>query len=175
MQSRLQNASAQKITPYGKGVAYIEAARAPDSRRIDLNDWYQSELRTVVVSEYTEQQYQKGESRYLNGIGAGQGKDRACVSCHVYQSNAAGTAPSHQIGRITGLSDEDALKWITTGSVGEGVAGARIADDETLFRHAWNFSDEVERIGTVAYLRSLQTKDVAELTRIKFEESMAAE
>ena len=164
-QSRLTSAEAQKITPFNEGVAYILATRALDSRRNDPNDWYRSELRTVVVSKYTASQYQKGENRYKNGIAAVGGT--ACILCHGSQT---GGAPSHLIGRVTRISDGDAIQWISTGSVGD-----RVADDPSANGHTWAFTDDDEKIGTVAYLRSLQTKDVSELTRLKFEEAIAAD
>ena len=58
------------------------------------------------------------------------------------------------------IPDNSAEQWITTGKL-----AARVAS----IQHTWEFADSDEELGTVAYLRTLQTDDLETLTKLEFE------
>ena len=154
LRERLATARAWRITPLKAGTTLIKATRTGSDGAIRPESvWYKAELRTLVGSAYTPDQIQMGETRYLNGT-------PSCASCH---TDPASRAPTHEIGRVTEISDADAISWISTGTAGDRVSVS----------HAWSFSSEEEKAATVAYLRKQQTKDVADLAKLLFDEVLA--
>lgn len=151
LRERLATARAWRITPLKAGTTLIKATRTGSDGSVRPESvWYNAELRTLVVSAYTPEQIQLGETRYLNGA-------PSCASCH---TDLASGAPTHEIGRVTEISDADAISWISRGAAGDRVSVS----------HAWSFASEAEKAATVAYLRKQQTKDVADLARLLFDE-----
>lgn len=154
LRERLATARAWRITPLKAGTTLIRATRTGSDGAVRPESvWYNAELRTLVVSAYTSEQIQLGETRYLNGV-------PSCASCHTDPTSGA---PTHEIGRVTEISDADAISWISKGTAG----------DRVLVSHAWSFASEAEKAATVAYLRKQQTKDVADLARLLFDEVLA--
>lgn len=158
LRNGLATAKAWKIVPLKAGTTLIKATRF-DRDGVTIHPesvWYNAEYRTLVVSSYTPALIQSGETRYLNGGGGSP----SCASCH---TNPLTGAPAHKIGRVTEISDIDAISWISKGQAG----------DRSDVSHAWLFTDENEKLGTVAFLRTQQTDDVAELAKLLFAEVLA--
>lgn len=154
LRSRLQNATAWEITPNKPGVTAIKATRMSNNQVDPESVWQDAEIRTLVVSAYNPNQVAVGEQRY-NANSSG------CKGCH---STGQFGAPTHQLGRVIEISDENAIEWISTGATLD-----RVAD----INHAWSFANDAEKLATVAFLRTQQTKDVKELARLLFNERLA--
>lgn len=164
LRQRLANPTAWKLTPLKPGFTYIKATRPPSSRTGQIRPesvWYVSELRTLVVEDYTNGIINTGKIRYDQGSNGSP----ACASCH---TDPLSGAPSHQIGRVTEISDTDAISWISNGR-----AGDRVFQTSNPAGHSWSFTSEAEKAATVAYLRSQQTKDIKELAQLLFDEALA--
>jgi mono/diheme cytochrome c family protein len=145
-----------KITPLKAGKTSLLSSRGG---RGGSDAWGSANASvSLTIEDYTNSKFAAGESRYKT---EGEGNLKACYSCH---GSGAEGAPSHQLGRISQISDKDALTWITTGKL--PTRTARIA-------HAWEFRNDDEKVGIVQYLREIQTNDVDELTKLTFQEMLA--
>jgi len=165
LKERLANPRAWRLTPLKAGFTYIKATRAPRGSTGTIrpeSDWYIPELRTLVVEDYSGGLINTGKIRYEQGSAGSP----ACISCHngTFESGV----PSHQIGRVTEISDADAISWISTGR-----AGDRVFQTSNPAGHTWSFTNDSEKTATVAYLRSQQTKDIRELAQLLFDEALA--
>jgi len=168
LRDRLANPTAWKLTPLKPGFTYIEATRPASSRTGQIRPesvWYTPELRTLVVEDYSGDLINTGKIRYDQGANGSP----ACTACH---GNTDGGAPSHQIGRVTEISDTDAISWITTGRAGDRVFESS-PGVQNAANHSWSFTNDTEKNATVAYLRSQQTKDIKELAQLLFDEALA--
>lgn len=146
-----------KVTPLKAGKVELKSAR-PKGRKSGGFKGNNEKLQ-LVVTAYTEEQLAAGEKRYSTDGGGGNLID--CKSCHASGKEGA---PPHEMGRIMEISDKEALQWVKTGEVG---------DRKAKITHTWEFSSEEDEKGIVAYLRSLQTKDIETLTKLYFEEAKA--
>lgn len=116
----------------------------------------QSSNFNLTVSSYTPAQYDAGKQRYTT---EGAGNLKACKSCH--ETVTEENAPPHELGYVMQLSDAQFIEWVTTGKT--GTRTARI-------KHTWEFANEAQKLGTVAYLRAKASKDVETFTKLVFEE-----
>lgn len=153
LRERLQTATAWRITPNGPGITTIKATRSQNGTVDPESVWQNAEIRTLVVESYSSNQVAVGQQRY-NANGSG------CKGCH---GTGEFDAPTHQLGRVIEISDENAIQWISTGKTLDRIAN---------LSHAWNFANDAEKQATVAYLRTQQTKDVKELARLLFNERL---
>lgn len=110
----------------------------------------------LVVTAYTAAQYDAGKQRYTTD---GAGNLKACKSCH--EAETEENAPPHELGRAMSLNDAQFIQWVTTGKT--DTRTARI-------KHTWEFANEAQKVGIVAYLRAKASKDVETFTKLVFEE-----
>jgi len=152
---RFKNPSIWKLSPQKAGVTTISA----ESQRRTESIWEDAEIRTVVVSQYTPEQVEKGRQRY-EGLSGGT----ACTACHNEAFGDQQGAPPHLLGRVIEINDTDAATWITTGAVKDRIASVQ---------HAWQFPGGVsEQMATVAYLRSTQTTNAFDFAELLFQEEI---
>jgi hypothetical protein len=152
--------SVNKIIPLkpGRTVIKTSGGRGGQTGR-NQSGWGKSPNIDLVVTGYTEEQFNAGKVRYETDGGGGSLK--ACKSCH--ETGEQG-APPHELGKIMELNDKDALSWFKTGQ-----AKGRTAKIE----HKWGFSSDLEEAGILAFMRAKQTNDVESLTKLVFEEFIA--
>ncbi len=151
--------SAYKITPLKAGRTLIKSTggRGGEAGR-GQRGWGKSKDFDLVVTQYTEAQFEAGKSRYETD---GAGTLKACKSCHEKGEQGA---PPHELGEINSFSDADAIAWFKTGQ-----AKGRTAKIE----HKWGFSSDDEEKGIVAFMRTKQTNDIEGLTKLIMEERIA--
>lgn len=109
------------------------------------------------VYQYTEAQWEAGKRRYTTAL---DDKNPACEICH-----AEGKGPNHTPSEVDRDEDGDLIQIITTGVDPEDnpEEPARIADRKEFeailrgFDHMWQVTEE-EKVGLVAYIRSLTPK-----------------
>jgi len=118
-------------------------------------------LNTFQVVDYTDAQLQEGQTRYTAGLASDTTDDPACTSCH---NTGKDGAPSHALGTVSQIPDVAAEQWVTTGQVGSLKAP---------INHAWKFASSDEELGTVAYVRSLETSDAEALILLDFAETIS--
>jgi mono/diheme cytochrome c family protein len=141
-----------KLTPLKAGKTTLKttgAGKGPSG-----SAWKSGQSTVLVVTAYSTDQVEKGKARYTR---EGDGNKKACASCHETGANGA---PPHELGDIMSIPDASAEQWITTG---------KLADREASIPHTWEFDSQDEELGTVAYLRTLQTDDLETLTKLEFE------
>lgn len=138
---------AQKITPLKPGRTIIKRG----------NGFGRSDDIELVVTQFTEAQFEAGKKRYETD---GAGTLKACKSCHEKGEEGA---PPHELGEINSFSDPDALAWFKTGQ-----AKGRTAKIE----HKWGFSSDEEEKGIVAFMRSKQTNDLENLIKLQIEDDI---
>lgn len=151
--------SAYKITPLKAGRTVIKSSggRGGEAGR-GQRGWGKSKDIDLVVTQFTEAQFEAGKKRYETD---GAGTLKACKSCHEKGEEGA---PPHELGEINSFNDTDALAWFKTGQ-----AKGRTAKIE----HKWGFSSDDEEKGIVAFMRSKQTNDIEGLTKLIMEERIA--
>lgn len=120
--------------------------------------WNQGQAVVLVVTKYSQDLVALGKSRYLQD---GEDNKRSCASCH---ETGANNAPPHELGDIMSIPDASAEQWISTGKLSGRTAS---------IPHAWEFASDQEKLGVVAYLRTLQTTDLETLTKLEFENQLA--
>ena len=118
------------------------------------SQWGSAKSQVLLVVNYKSDAVAKGKDRYTR---EGEGNKRACASCHETGEDGA---PPHELGNISQIPDVAADQWITTGKLNGRVAKVQ---------HTWEFENQDEEDGITAYLRTLQTGDVEELTKLEFE------
>jgi len=162
---RLTNPSIWRITPLKPGITGIKATRISSRTGAERWEsvWEKPEIRTLVVKPYSAAQIEMGRQRYEAQFNAGIGQMQACSNCHTGQVDVFGTAPPHEIGNVVEISDDDAVTWISSGSVKDRVAS------QNALGHNWQFSSTEEAFAVVAYLRSKQTGNADDLARLLFE------
>jgi hypothetical protein len=140
-----------KLTPLKAGKTTLKTA---GSGRGPSGAWSKGQSTVLEVVAYTPEQVEKGKTRYHAD---GTGDKKPCASCHETGDNGA---PSHALGNVNQIPDKSAKQWITTG---------KLADRTANIPHAWKFADDDEETGVVAYLRTLQTDDIEQLTKLEIE------
>jgi len=145
-----------KIIPLKSGVTAVKAFRSRDRWE---SIWEKPEIRTLVVTEYTQDQIEQGRQRYTAG-----GSGMACTNCHSDAFNSTVGAPPHLLGRVIEIDDDAAIDWITTG---------RAKDRAASINHAWTFNTAAnEERATVAYLRTTQTPSEIEFAKLLYQEEL---
>jgi mono/diheme cytochrome c family protein len=104
--------------------------------KVTASNGTQSASADVVITAYTNEQYQAGQTRYMNG----------CAGCH---GGAGGVDHSPTI--LVFNPDAELVLAITTGKYSDGYT-LRAPN------HSFTLND-VERAGIVSYIRSLPPKD----------------
>lgn len=145
--------SAYRIVPLKAGKTTMSGGRQGGNPQ---DRFGQSSTFNLVVSSYTQAQYDAGKQRYTTD---GAGNLKACKSCH--ETVTEENAPPHELGNAMQLSDAQFIEWVTTGKA--GTRTARI-------KHTWEFANEAQKQGIVAYLRAKASKDVETFTKLVFEE-----
>jgi hypothetical protein len=144
---------AYKVTPLKPGQATLTSTRGGRGGR---DAWGGGDAGiALVINNYTTSQYEAGKNRYTT---EGSGLLKSCKSCH---ETGEEDAPPHELGNIKEISDAQSLQWITTGKVNNRVAK---------ITHTWEFNNDEEKQGIVAYLRAKASKDVETFTKLVFEE-----
>ena len=145
-----------KITPLKAGRTMITGTRGGNNSG---DRWGQENTTQIalVVTQYTTAQFDAGKGRYST---EGSGNLKACKSCH---ETGEENAPPHELGKISEITDAQAVEWITTGKTGGRTA--RIT-------HKWEFSSDEQKQGVVAYLRGKASKDLENFTKLVFEEEI---
>jgi hypothetical protein len=146
-----------KITPLKAGKTSITGARAQGNNGDRWGQENSTQL-GLVITQYTPDQFEAGNKRYHT---EGSGNLKACKSCH---ETGEENAPPHELGKISEISDAQAVEWITTGKTGGRTA--RIT-------HTWEFSSDSEKQGVVAYLRGKASKDLENFTKLVVEEELS--
>lgn len=132
----------QKITPLAAGVTQlVSEGRGPRQG--------QTRTKYLVITAKEAGAFDAGKERYTTN---GTGSLQSCESCHL---SGEENAPPHALGRVKDFSDAAILSWIKTGS-SDGISAS--------IPHSWEFSSDLQEVGIVPYLRSLQAKDVNSLT-----------
>lgn len=143
-----------KLTPLKAGQTKLRTKSGGGGGFGGGGEWNAGQAVVLVVSNYSSDLLAKGKARYAQ---EGEDTSRSCASCH---ASGDSKAPPHELGNIMSVPDVSAAQWISTGKVSGRVAKVP---------HAWTFASEEEKLGVVAYLRTLQTTDLETLTKLEFE------
>ena len=115
----------------------------------------------IIIYPYTPELVELGKTRYAT---AADGAKRPCASCHL---TGKLDAPTHKVGNVQTLSEKRIANWIVA-SVSpynpDGQTGEE-AYQPKFVEHKWAFDGEKQLQGTLAFLRSIQARDPADIAK----------
>ena len=149
----------------------------PGNVKLEVTSGRRKGSADLVITEATEDQYQRGQQRYMNQImldftsfvrmGAGGqntmvSNNASCQNCH--GSGATFLAVEHTPQQTGGYSDDEIKNIFMNGQKPEGAKYGTLPGIEMYYPrfHKWAASEE-EYQGLVVYLRSLEPKTQGDL------------
>ncbi len=156
---KFNEAKARKFCPASAKVVRVTPLKTGKTKLHGIWDGSEPSNSDFTVYPYTPAQIAQGKARYLAAETAGT--KRGCISCH---GSGASGAPVHELGYAAQYSDEQWAGWVTTG---------KLLGSTARIPHSWTFASEDEKKATIAYVRSLQSKDVGSFAQAYFEDCLA--